>query len=231
MKVRNNPGFWYNPNGNAADESDWWQQPPPGFGYDPDNPGWAFRIGGDTTNDADWWQNDASKAATPAPAAVLREFRQGVVAGKFASAPTSVILHGSRSGSGNNTEQEYQGTSNYAMNEPGGLGWNATIGDGKYCMHMNMDQWGWNARGASQKYLGVEFAQATADLPISDAQVEAFCAFFAEAKKTWPNLGTDFPTHAELPEGIADGKSDVFPIHDPRADELRARIMARLGFR
>jgi len=156
-----------------------------------------------------------------------------VFAGAFATQPQGVILHSSRSGSGNDTAAEYRGTVAYAETGAGGqdLGWNATIGDDIYAVHFPCDRWGWNARAASQHYLAVEFAQATADLAISDAQVNAFCHWLQkQALARWPGLPLVFPTHAELPEGVADGKSDVFPKEDPRADELRARIMARLGF-
>jgi hypothetical protein len=46
----------------------------------------------------------------------------------------------------------------------------------------------------------------------------------------WPDLDvTSLPTHAERPEGQGDGKSDCFPLGDARADDLRARIAARLA--
>lgn len=152
------------------------------------------------------------------------------MAAAFTAIPQGVILHGSRSGSGNDTAAEYRGTANYAASGIE-LGWNATIGDDIYAIHMPCDRWGWNARAASQRYLAVEFAQATADRPISDAQVNAFCHWFEkEARRVWPGLALVFPTHAELPEGQGDGKTDVFPRGDQRADELRARIVARLGF-
>lgn len=147
--------------------------------------------------------------------------------------PQGVILHGSRSGSATNTTaQEYLGTARYAVNEPGGLGWNATVGDDQIAVHMGYDQWGWNARGCSPVYLAVEFAQAVEARSISDAQVRAACWFFQQARARWPNLPANFPTHAELDGtpayGQRDGKTDVFSRGSPRADELRARIYARL---
>lgn len=157
------------------------------------------------------------------------EYLAGTVSGRFSTTPAGVILHGSRSGSQNTTRQEYEGTKRYAAS---GIdyGWSATIGDDVYCIHMGFDRWGWNARGASQRYLAVEFAQATVDRPISDAQVRAFAHFFLEARKFWPQLPAYFPTHAELAEGVMDGKTDVFPRGDPRTEELRARIHRALGF-
>lgn len=152
------------------------------------------------------------------------------MAGQFTATPQGVILHGSRSGSQNDTLAEYRGTARYAGSGIE-LGWHATIGDDLVSIHMDAKAWGWNARGASQRYLAVEFAQATADRPVSDAQVRAFCWWLDNmAKAAWPSLPFTFPTHAELPEGKADGKTDVFPVGDARADELRSRIMARLGF-
>jgi hypothetical protein len=119
------------------------------------------------------------------------------------------------------------------VNEPNGYGWNATIGDDEISIHMGANQWGWNARGCSDDYLAVEFAQPTVSHQISDAQVRAFCWFVRACRQTWPSLTQYFPTHAELdgtaPYGIYDGKTDVFPRGDSRTAALRARILARLS--
>lgn len=163
----------------------------------------------------------------------------GVISGSWLAPgpePGGVILHGSRSGAtGNTTHQEFLGTANYAVNEPSGLGWNATIGDDEIALHMSTRQWGWNARACSDLYLAVEFAQPVEATPISDAQVRAFCWFFAQARKAWPQLPKNFPTHAELdgtPDygGYYDGKTDVFSREDSaRVFDLRQRITARLA--
>ena len=156
-----------------------------------------------------------------------------MVAGSFSHTPLGVILHRSRSGAaGNPTSLEYLGTARYAVNEPGGLGWNATCGSDAIALHMAYTQWGWNARGCSSLYLAVEFAQAVEANAISDGQVRAFCWFVRQARTKWPGLPPNFPTHAELdgtvPYGVRDGKTDVFALHSPRADELRERIRAEL---
>lgn len=158
----------------------------------------------------------------------------GVIAGTFDTTPRGVILHGSRSGAPNSIHQEYVGTAHYAVGEPDGLGWNATVGSDEIALHIGYMGWGWNARAASRLYLAVEFAQAHVEGPIDDGQVRAFCWFFASARKTWPRLSASFPTHAELdgtPEygGYHDGKTDVFPRNDPRTTELRKRILVRLA--
>jgi hypothetical protein len=157
----------------------------------------------------------------------------GVAADVFAGTPRGVILHGSRSGHPQSTHAEYVGTANYAVDEPNGLGWNATIGDDEVAIHILSDEWGWNARTASSHYLAVEFAQPTVNDPISDAQVRAFCWWWIETKKMWPSLSKYMPTHAELDGtieygGYTDGKTDVFPKTDARATELRQRIISRL---
>jgi hypothetical protein len=155
------------------------------------------------------------------------------VAGMFAACPGGIILHGSRSGRSWSTQDEYESTVNYAEGGAAGLGWNATIGDDTLAIHIPLDSWGWNARAASKQYLAVEFAQGTASCPISDGQVRAFVYFYQMAKKEWPALPLRLPTHAELDSsgatGHYDGKSDVFPVNDPRTEDLRKRIVKRLG--
>jgi hypothetical protein len=145
-----------------------------------------------------------------------------------------VILHGSRSGASHSIHNEFVGTADYAVNEPGGLGWNATIGADEIAVHMRLSQWGWNARAASSRFFGVEFAQASVNDPIVDGQVRAFCWFVQQARALWPNLPLYFPTHAELDGtpiygGYHDGKTDVFPKNDPRTEDLRHRIAVRLN--
>ncbi len=159
------------------------------------------------------------------PAEVTDRF--GTHAGHFVAQPLGVILHGSRSGRPQSTNDEFWGTSNFAMVTE--LGWNATVGDDIVAVHLQADEWGWNARSASQRYLAVEFAQPTVNDAISDAQVRAFCHWFMDqGRHDWPRLPLVFPTHAELPEGVADGKTDICPRGDPRANDLRARIHKRL---
>ena len=124
-------------------------------------------------------------------------------------------------------------TANYAVNEPNGYGWNATIGDDEIAVHMAHSRWGWNARGASSRFLAVEFAQAVEAKPISDAQVRAFVWFLNDALRVWPNMPLYFPTHAELDGsaiygGTYDGKTDVFSKGSARATDLRNRITARI---
>lgn len=157
-------------------------------------------------------------------------------AGTFSRMPLGVILHGSRSGAaGNPLDREYVGTASYEVSNGASLGWNATIGDGRVALHLGPNQWGWNARSASKFYLAVEFAQPTVDDPITEGQVSAFCDWFQQyILPAWPDLPQVFPTHSELDGtaiygGYHDGKTDVYPRGDPRSDELRARIQARLA--
>lgn len=155
----------------------------------------------------------------------------GTVAGTFAGTPQGIILHGSRSGvAGRSVQAEYDGTRRYAASGIE-LGWSATVGDDAVSLHMRPRAWGWNARGASSHYLAVELAQPTVHDPITEGQVRALCWWIQQiVLPIWPTLDvTHLPTHAELPEGQADGKTDCFPLGDARADELRARIAARLA--
>ena len=154
----------------------------------------------------------------------------GTVAGAFSQTPQGVILHGSRSGiPGRPVAAEYDGTRRYAASGIE-LGWNVTIGNDAISLHMQPDQWGWSARQHSKFYLAVEFAQATAAQTITDGQVRAFCWWIQTVvKPRWPYLSSAMPMHSELPAGITDGKTDCYPVGDPRANELRARILAGLA--
>ena len=169
--------------------------------------------------------------ARPEPPDV--SYLQAPIGGRFTHMPAGCILHGSRSGSSSNTtHEEFVGTASWAQNNPDGLGWNATIGDHEICTHMMADQWGHNARAASDNYLAVEFAQPTIGDPISDGQVEAFAWWWLnEVEERWPGIARYFPSHAEVEDqgetGANDGKLR-FPSGDARADDLRARIMAWL---
>ncbi|TAK33529.1 MAG: hypothetical protein EPO21_13210 [Chloroflexota bacterium] len=119
----------------------------------------------------------------------------------------------------------------YVRNGADGKGWNVTIGDDELVEHFSVDAWGWHARAASGLYLGAEFAQPTVDHPISDAQVRAFAWWFVHrVQPRWPGISYEFPTHVEVEArgetGRKEGHTDVFPLGDPRVDDLRARILA-----
>lgn len=180
----------------------------------------------------------AQQLGTPTPSTgdvVYENFRDPAPAGRFGRTPKGIILHGSRSGiAGNPKDREYTACANWEVNNPNDLGWNATIGERKVAIHLPPQEWGWNARAASDDYLAVEFAQATVDDPITDAQVTAFADWVkTRVLVAWPGLPMHMPTHAEVEKsgetGQVDGKSDVFPAGDSRADELRSRIMAALN--
>ena len=161
------------------------------------------------------------------------EYR-GRPAGTFATPPAGIILHGSRSGkAGNPPMDEFLGTCRWVVANPDGLAWHATIGEHVYAAHLTPREWGWHARDHSREYLGVEFAQPTVNDAITDAQVAAFVAWYRrELLPTWPTMtpaGLLMPAHSETPAGKRDGKSDPFPLGDPRNDELRARIYAALA--
>lgn len=147
--------------------------------------------------------------------------------------PLGFLLHGTRSSVSRPAAEEFPGAAQYEMNRDDGEGAVCTIGDDAIAQHLPWSEWCWHARGASRYYVGCEFAQGTAGDEITDAQVRAFCAVVQKVRKVYPGVPLAFPTHAEL-DGTAiygpyhDGKTDVFPRGDPRTDELRSRIIARL---
>ncbi len=153
----------------------------------------------------------------------------------FAVPPKGFILHGSRSGvSGRSKETEYQGCANWCLVNPDDLSWHATIGENKYAVHMDMKRWGWNARAASKNYIAVEFAQATVNEPITDAQVAAFVHFVKTiVQPAWKEIPLNLVTHADVERngetGTIDGKTDVFPFNSKEAAELKERIMKEFG--
>jgi hypothetical protein len=163
---------------------------------------------------------------------IVKETKSGHVAGSFATIPRGILLHGSRGGAAT-LGAEYRGTSTWAANPSHDLGWNATIGEHRYCTHMTARQWGWNAREHSSFYLAVEFAQPTVNDAITDAQVAAFVAWWrADVLPVWPAMTvsrTPLPTHSEMPAGIRDGKTDTFPQGDSRNDQLRERIRTAMS--
>jgi hypothetical protein len=169
----------------------------------------------------------------PQPVATrFEEYRDPQPSGTFAQMPKGIILHGSRSGkAGNPKQQEYAGTARYEQNNTAGLGWHITCGEGTVAVHLTPKEWGWHALENSKRYLGCEFAQATEGEPITDAQVDAFCDWFkVHVLPVWPGIPLHFPSHAEADReiGVNQGKTDAFRFGDPRMDELRTRILARL---
>jgi hypothetical protein len=180
-----------------------------------------------------WPEPATTNEPGPTPVATrFEEYRDPQPSGTFSSTPKGVILHGSRSGiAGNAKQREYEATARYEVNNPAGLGWNATIGEGVVAVHLTPKEWGWHALANSKAYLGCELAQATEGEPITDAQVDAFCDWFRlHVLPVWPEIPLHLPSHAEADReiGVSQGKTDAFRLGDPRMDELRARIMGRL---
>ena len=158
----------------------------------------------------------------------------GSAAGSFAGRPDFIAIHGSRSGTGRSTNAEYDGTRAYARVTD--LGWNITVGNDRYSIHMATRQWGYHARATSRRSLSAELAQANRYFAIEDGQVRAFCHWLrASVLAAWPDwvIGPgQLLSHGEIEArgwtGVRDGKDDPFLAGDPRMDELRARILARL---
>jgi hypothetical protein len=142
----------------------------------------------------------------------------------FTSPPVGCILHGTRGGAATR-QAEFEATCNYVRAGANGLSWQATIFDGVIAIHLPDEAWGWNAKGASSRYLAVEFVQPRLGDEITDEQVQTFCYFFRTARITWPDLPLDLVAHSELDPA---NKSDPFPVDSPKNTELRRRIMACL---
>lgn len=152
----------------------------------------------------------------------------GNVAGLL-TAPQGIILHSTRSGRDIDEMAEYQGTVSYVRNGAGGLGWSATVGPGVICEHMRPDQYGWNARAASTRYVAIEHAQARLGDPVSDALLDASAWYIKNIVYTrWPEMPSTLIHHSELSEGRADGKTDMAPNGTAEAEELRERLLSRL---
>lgn len=168
---------------------------------------------------------------------VYEQYPDPEPAGTFTTTPKGVIFHGSRSGkSGNPLDAEYKATANYEVNNAGGLGWNATVGPGKVAIHLDVRSWGWNARAASDKYIGVEIAQPTINEPLPDSVPVALADYiFDHVWPVWGELDWHFPSHAELEgwgeTGQVDGKTDLYSMGDERMNAFRQKVYDRLTAR
>ena len=157
----------------------------------------------------------------------------------FPTKPIGFLLHGTRSGAPHyDIDQEYAGTLNYVRAGASGLGWQATIGNDAVALHLPWTHWAWHAYDASRILIGLEFAQATVEGAITDAQIRAAAWCIAQAyAATRERWGTPIPvafwTHAEVEANgwthhTPEGKTDTFPMSDPRAVALKSRLLARL---
>jgi hypothetical protein len=168
----------------------------------------------------------------------------GRVAGEFALPPKGIVLHSSRSGctltpAGEpwTTMHEFQSTCNWAKNAANEYGWNVTVGPNVWAAHMRPTQYGINCgTKASGEYLAVEFSQALLGQPIVQEQVTAFAAMWRDyIVPVWPHLAATeaanrllLPAHSEMPQGVADGKTDPWPKATAELDQFRARLRAAL---
>lgn len=144
------------------------------------------------------------------------------VQGAFTKRPRGVILHASRSTVDRSVEAEFKGTVDYAVGGADGKGWNATIGNDKYAVHIPATSWGWSAREPSSIWLAVEFSQARIGRPVDDAQLRAFAAWWhTEVLPIWPGLLPVLVHHATLDAAwqAPDGKTDVVPNSDPAGQQ------------
>jgi hypothetical protein len=58
VKDPESPDWWFDPKGDPAAKTTWWQMPPEGFVPDPENPGWYFNPGKDIVKDPTAWWHD-----------------------------------------------------------------------------------------------------------------------------------------------------------------------------
>ena len=175
---------------------------------------------------------------------ITRHQNPGHWAGVFSSKPSGFVIHGSRSGVVTRSrQQEYDGTRTYAENSlvtlPDGTtyytGWNATIGDLQWSRHFDADKWGHHAGVDGVTRMGFEFAQAVISWNVTDGQVAAWAdCYKSYVVPRWGeyNLRATgvLSMHSQLPQGIRDGKTDVFSRDDyARWNDLKARLTAAVG--
>lgn len=147
--------------------------------------------------------------------------------------PKGFIFHGSRSTVQKTILQEFYGTADYALITE--FLFHDTIGPDRVAHHMDYRRWGWNARGASSHYVAFEFAQTGWNYiyePIDDDMVEAAVWAIGQARLVHPTIPLYFVTHADVDGtleygSVYDGKTDAFPRGDPRAADLKARVLKR----
>lgn len=143
-----------------------------------------------------------------------------------------MIWHGSRSGIERPLVEEFDSTRNFAAGGANGLGWNATIGEDAYSVHMAASSWGWSAREHSPYYIAIETANPNLGDLVTARIVKAAAHYWRyEVEPVYPGIKltmSNQPTHAELPAGIRDGKTDCYQRGDSRADDLRRAMLKEL---
>lgn len=122
------------------------------------------------------------------------------------------------------------GTVGFAEGGANDLAWHATVGDDEVAIHLEADEWGYHAREFSRDWIGIEFAQATIDRPICDAQIRAALWYLRRCVlPVYPELDlSHFMFHSECAAGVRDGKTDPFANHSSELADLRRRILETL---
>lgn len=109
------------------------------------------------------------------------------------------------------------------------LGWHVTIGEDRYCTHMPVTKWGWNAGGDSRRWVAMEFVQARIDDLITDGMIDMFVHWFRNiVLPIWPNIPQVFMMHSETEQGQSIGKTDA-ARRGAGANRLRNRMIERLA--
>lgn len=87
------PGWYRDPNGNAADDASWWQAVPEGWVQDTD-PAWWFNPHGDVTRPENWWTAGRIQKPAKLDYAVKQVSAACYTVGRSGGAkPIAIVIH------------------------------------------------------------------------------------------------------------------------------------------
>lgn len=196
-----NPGWWLDPNGDAAKDTSWWQAPPADWVEDPANPGWAYNPQGDVTRPENWWFGGrVQKPETPAkvehqvkqvPAAC---FTNGRSRGAF---PIAIVIH--------TMGGTLPGCDSWFQNPQSQVSAHYGIGQDTGEIHQYVQEqdtaWANGVLESGNRWFGTPGVNPNAetisietedfkngDLPVSDAMFESVRWLCVEIMKRWPSV-------------------------------------------
>jgi hypothetical protein len=127
--------------------------------------------------------------------------------------------------------REFNSTRGYADSGANGLFWSTTVGRLRYSRHRKRTlppAWGYHAGESSRTLAGVEIIQPKLNTPVDDETVFTVAiAIRDEVMAVHKHLTVDMvlQQHCQLPQGIRDGKTDVFyPPSNVFNDRVRAAL-------
>ncbi len=160
-----NPGWWYDPNGDVTNESNWWQAVPAGWVQDND-PAWYYNPAGDVTKPENWWTNGRVQ-----PAKVVEWYEPVLQRARFLYGKTPYVFGGDRQPGVND------------VTKPNG--WDC-IGYVMECLDAHNPPLGGFKLGVHQGYINAERArQACAPVPQGQEKVGDLIFF----QNTYPTTG------------------------------------------